>query len=62
MSPNSLKAKPYRVAKQKDAPTLKAQKIRPVKADPDPILRPPEIELANFEARQKRLLVALCHY
>jgi hypothetical protein len=56
----SIKAKPYKKAGQKAAPALKAKKARPARpaAAPPDLMTLPEAELANLEARQKRLSVA----
>ncbi|MDR1870432.1 MAG: hypothetical protein LBS60_00655 [Deltaproteobacteria bacterium] len=58
MTATKLQAKPYRKAAQKAPEPLKARRPRPVKTV-DLRLTAPEIELANHEAREKRLLVAL---
>ncbi|MDR1578349.1 MAG: hypothetical protein LBT86_09045 [Deltaproteobacteria bacterium] len=54
MSSPHLKAKPYAKVSLKPSPQAKDPRPAPPPAD----LTPPEIELANHEARQKRLVVA----
>ncbi|MDR2141836.1 MAG: hypothetical protein LBR11_08635 [Deltaproteobacteria bacterium] len=53
-----LKVKPYLKAPSAAQPRLRAKQA-PVAAAPSPQPPTPEIELANLEARQKRLAVAL---
>jgi hypothetical protein len=59
MTAAPIKAKPYKKAGPRAALVLKAKKARPAKPFLEPgFLTLPEAELANLEARQKRLLVA----
>jgi hypothetical protein len=61
MTEAKLKAKPYKMvnAPKPAKPKLKAKPPRSVPSSPIRDLTKLEVELANSEARQKRLVVAL---